>query len=311
MDTATSTDTTDTGSGGDSSGSGGSDTTSGGDSSGSGGSDSSSGGQGSDGDDPQLGDEDYQVASITMYRRLASRGTSGSSSGIGIFFARDPSVDQIEPVDRNCVRESFGDCGVTQCDAYTDPGGAIPVRLEAGKMTFLADGAIIAETEFYDESTTYLANLMAGFAGGEVISLTAEGGVVSAFNGQINMPLAPLLLAPAAAEGAAMAVEDVLVSRTQDLDISWDARDSAEYILVDLEYDSSLNTVSMSCFFDAEQGEGTVPAGALDRLAPGSVLHTSALNGEKVMVDEGYIELVTRIDILSENKVSYPRFVLQ
>lgn len=278
---------------------------------GSGGDNSASGGRG--GSEPQFGDADFELGSVGIVLNLASNKVdSGPRGQSNIYFVPDPAVDQPLPEDRGCVYETFGACRVSTCKEWDGEGYVVPVSLEAGTMTFLTDGEPLAVAEpNFDYSNGYRVAWDGAYGGGELVSISAEGGRVEAFSTEISLPLAPLLITPAVDESTAMAVVDVPVPRDQDFSFSWDARETSESVVVDLEYNAALNKVGLYCSFDAQQGTGVIPTAALAKLAAGSVLHLWAGHSQNVRLADGYVRVVGLFEVLSPNRVSYPQFVLQ
>lgn len=307
------TDSSD-GTGGDraaaSGGSSGADPSGGAGPAGSGGDDAASGGRGGSG--PQFGDADFELGSIGIVLNLASNKVdSGPRGQINIYFVPDPAVDQVLPEDRGCVYETFGACRISTCKEWDGEGYVVPVSLEAGTMTFLADGEPLAVAEpNFDYSNGYRVAWDGAYGGGELVSISAEGGRVEAFSTEIALPLAPLLITPAVEEST-MAVVNVPVPRDRDFSFTWDARETSESVVVDLESNRALNKVGLYCSFDAKEGAGVIPAAALAKLATGSVLHLWAGHHQNVQLTDGYVRIVGLFEVLSSNRVSYPQFVLE
>lgn len=153
-----------------------------------------------------------------------------------------------------CSRVQLGDCEIVTCPEPTDPQVAPNLdRLDAGRLEINSNGLFFASAEpneggyyFFDE-TGYLE-------GGERLTVSADGGTISAFQAEIELPLPPL--STSHPESGSTHV----VPRDEDLELSWDAQGTGETVDM-LEVPLSREEPTYAhCSFDAAGGVGVVPS---------------------------------------------------
>ncbi len=212
--------------------------------------------------------------------------------------------------EERCTTTEYGECAVTHCTekmtvAPEDAPSA--ERLEAGIVSFHTDDGFLASGQPQGEENEYSSFTQTGpLGGGEQIEITATGGTVSAFETSMELPLAPILVAPAPPadlEGDF----PIEVPASQDLILEWDRGEEAEFVQL---LGADLGETEFSCRFDGPAGTGTVPAEALEHLPDLAELHLLSGRSSTVETAEGPVNVVIAIEVVHENKLGYPYFVL-
>jgi hypothetical protein len=294
------------GSGGDASGAGGSDEASGGaaeasggaESPGAGGSFEGAGGAGSTAARRNLG---QVVASVRL--------SEGLSSSLSPLFSWEFDVESsAEPVVK-CPSTPVGDCSIADCpNVIESPEPGTAVRLHAGKIVFTVDTGAVFETVPEPPDNSYSVISGEDFGGGEQISFTADGGTVEAFSGVIHLPLAPMILTPAFSRGDSP-VAEVNVDASQDFQLTWDVRDSSQWIL--FRSLGGIDEPSFSCKFDASAGAGVIPAEVLKHAGAGTQFEGSGINYEELELENGFMVVGGQFDLVNEARDSTPVFIVR
>lgn len=202
-----------------------------------------------------------------------------------------------------------GGCFIADCwtQQSSDDTG-MDARLEAGKIEFSVDNGMTFETAPQGDDNAYPAITNAGLAGGEQVSFTAEGGTVEAFSGSIQLPLAPMLLEPDVSGGGSQVVE-VGVPSTQDLSLTWDVRGSSEWIVFQAR--GATDAPNFSCTFDAAPGGAIIPAEVLQHVGAGMEFSGVGAKRDRIVLADGYVEVVAHFDMVNETRTATPLFIVQ
>jgi hypothetical protein len=220
------------------------------------------------------------------------------------------------PSDVVCAEETYGACKVTKCpvDSEMEPEPLAPpsgALLDAGTITMTADVGSFSRTGMPTKANHgYTFDSNGTLSGGELVTISATGGTISAFTGKIQMPLAPLLLMPSLA-GSQGAI-DVPVARTADFTFSWDARGASDRLT--LVVSNPLGDTGqpwLSCNFDAPAGTGTFQVGALSQLPVGTRIRLFGVKSGAIETPEGTVAILAGLEVISSDKASYPTFVLE
>jgi hypothetical protein len=211
----------------------------------------------------------------------------------------------------DCTRAEYGDCTVATCPPSPEPPPQEPPfveRLHAGTIQIVPDrddftgtGTPEGETNQYTFTTT------GTLLGEEIMTITALGGPISAFQGTIQVPLAPLLTSPVVT-GEDGSPHEILVPRAVDFAFSWDARGTGQTLTTS---SSGTGTSTISCQFDAARGTGIFPAAALQQLAAGAEIHLILTQRETISTPEGDIDVLAGLELDSLDRTVYPYFVLE
>lgn len=236
--------------------------------------------------------------------------SEGLSSTLGPYFSWELEVENPGEPSRMCPSTKVGDCSMTDCRNVAespDPGTA--VRLHAGKIVFTVDNGMVFETVPEAADNAYSVISGEEFAGGEQISFAAEGGTIEAFNGEIQLPLAPMILSPTFT-GGATPVARVNVDATQDLELTWDVRGSSQWILFTTTTGSA-DDPDFDCVMDASAGSGVIPAEVLQHVGAGTEFEGAGMNYEEIELESGFVTALGRFDLVNEAKNATPVFVVQ
>ena len=265
---------------------------------GSGGTVAGSGGTEPGADGPRLG----QISA-------AVRLSDSLSSNLLVSFTWESYLNGSRPTSGECPRTPVGGCFIADCwtQQSSDDTG-MDVRLEAGKIEFSVDNGMTFETAPQGDDNAYPAITNAGLAGGEHVSFTAEGGTVEAFSGSIQLPLAPMLLEPDVSGGGSQVVE-VGVPSTQDLSLTWDVRGTSEWVV--FQALGATDAPNFSCTFEAEPGGAIIPAEVLQHVGAGMEFSGVGANRDRIVLADGYVEVVAHFDMVNETRTVTPLFVVQ
>jgi hypothetical protein len=254
---------------------------------------------GSPGDEPVFGDPDFFLGRIQLTRGLAQVTNSNSISVQ--FVLEDPSTSL-----EVCEIEVFGDCTITTC---TDPDEASnALRLSAGEVTLTSDFEFAATGVPSPTGLYYTFEDTDLIQGGEVVTFSFAGDAVPAFSGTMVVPLAPLLLSPAAVGTGQV---EVLMPRGGSFTFTWDAREASQAVILLSAFGHFDVGWRMGCRFDAAAGTGTVPAEAMARLEPGMVLLPMGSNRDDLQLDQGTFRKDASFAMVSEDRAAFPRFVAE
>lgn len=272
--------------------------TGGGDGSGTGGVIDATGGAPSQTDGPLLG---YIIAGVSL--------GDGLSSYLSIVFSRESNVFGSGEPSEECPGTQVGDCVIADCwTPSRTPAEGTDVRLHAGKIEFSIDNGMSFEVSPEGADNSYMVITGEEFGGGEEISFSAEGGTVEAFSGQIDLPLAPMLLQPHVSGGGSSVVT-VGVAAAQDLDLVWDVRNASEWVVFQARGDSS--EPYFNCTFDASSGGGTIPSEVLQHVGAGTEFSGVGLNLLQIPVEDGRVDVYAQFDLVNESRTATPHFVIQ
>lgn len=272
-----------------------------------------SGGAGSGGDDGNV------IGTVQVVRTLAYADIGGRAT-VRFNYVEQAAWDARDRAERTCTREEFGACRIWTCEPATDPNLGDPpssVRLEAGTITIVPDrDEFTASGGPTGDNNEYNLSSSGAMLGEEILTVTATGGAISAFQGMVQIPLAPLLLSHDASAPSQGTKVKIPVPRTVDLALGWDARGTAQ--TMNMQTLSAQTTepggksvVSLSCAFEAPSGSGTIPAAALSQLPVGTEIHLLASNRQLVSTPEGDVQLLAGFEAVSSDRTGYPMFVLE
>jgi hypothetical protein len=294
------------GSSGASTGTGGSDEASGGAADASGGAASAGAGGSADGTGgSEVGTDGHNLGEVIARVSLSEGYSSSLRPNFWWEFEGESSE---EPIVR-CPSTQVGACWIADClNVIETPEPGAAARLHAGKIVFTVDNAMVFET--VPEAPDNLYSVVAGveFAGGEQISFTAEGGTVEAFSGVISLPLVPMILTPAFSRGDSP-VAEVNVDSSQDFELTWDVRDSSQWIVIHSRWASDEPT--FSCEFDASTGAGVIPSEVLTHVGAGALFEGFGVNYEKLELENGFIGVFGIFDLVNEARDVTPVFIVQ
>jgi hypothetical protein len=101
------------------------------------------------------------------------------------------------------------------------------------------------------------------FSGGEAVTVSAAGGEVPPFAGQVSAPSQPTMTAPALTGG------NVMLSRSQDLKFAWSGGSGQLRFAMTVQPAMGA-PAGLDCSWSVGDGSGTIPAGALQMMPVGS-----------------------------------------
>ena len=157
--------------------------------------------------------------------------------------------------DQSVTRKTVGPCVV---ETYGSGAGPKDTDRSAGKLTISGGAKSVPLLPEADGTYTTVNGQGALFAGGETLTITAQGAAVPAFVLSLVAP-SKLTLASPALPAAAGALK---VTRSAGLSASWTGS-SAGVVVVYLDAAGGSSAHAATCSFPASAGAGVVPAAAL------------------------------------------------
>ncbi len=264
--------TSETANTGDSTNTGGSATT-GESSDGSGGSQTETTGTGGAGG---TGDSDA-LYGVVQYGTIYHYPGPGMVNTVAMAYFRFPQSD----TSSSCETTTIGSCYVTECE-----GGELtrePAIPDAGTIQIRSTGDFTADF-LAAGNGEYTATALGGpLAGGETITITAEGGGVPAFTHTMEYPLVMMLTDPVFDD----VQTEYAVSRAFDLPLAWDR--GFEGLKFQVQSQSPGANRVLACSFPAETGAGTIDSDLLRMLDQGTQL--LLLGVETDVVKAGDVEV--------------------
>jgi hypothetical protein len=233
--------------------------------------------------------------------RSSGAGDSSSARGTGFVNVVSFSTPMIYLVPRfveagrvsTCTRQDFGDCSVYVC--ASDP---VQTHPDAGLISVTVDGEPLLSS-MPDANGVYPTTFLRDreFAGGELLSIRAEGGEVGAFDAMVEVPAGVLMSKP---ELGTDASGIAVVPRDEDLVIEWSG--GTPDVIVNVQGGSALGSpvTTLSCYVASEAGGMTIPAEVLEIVAP---VQLQALAFEEQSVVAGGYD-VTVYGVLAVNATS-------
>jgi hypothetical protein len=178
----------------------------------------------------------------------------------------DPSL----PAPSSCTRETFGPCTVSTCPVASSSDPAPPSKNpDAGQITLESTPVSYSKDLYPDGRGAYAGDVVTTllWAGGEALSVKAEGGEVPAFELTTAAPL------PLVVERADLPpdTEDGFLpyDATQDLVLEFSNGKPGVSIQVSGSsgFGNDATSTNMYCFFDSAPGTLTISSAALAALA--------------------------------------------
>ena len=156
--------------------------------------------------------------------------------------------------DQSFTRKTVGPCVV---DTYGSGAGPKDTDRSAGKITISGGTKSAVLLPEADGTYTTVNGQGALFAGGETLTITAQGAAVPAFVLSLVAPSKLTLSAP-----ALPASGPLKVTRSAGITASWTGT-SAGVVVVYLDAAGGASAYAATCSFPASSGSGVVPAAAL------------------------------------------------
>jgi hypothetical protein len=204
-------------------------------------------------------------------QKYQSGGTTYGQGSVSAVFVHE-SVDPYF----GCSKKTFGSCSVRfDCKpVLTQPPDDLGLQpyASAGKIT--VGGLMVMGMAMPVELTVMDMGMFAGqyntfqtfmpmFAGGEALTVSAAGGEVPAFSGQVTAPAQPTVTAPAMPNGTAT------ISRSKDLSFTWTGGSGQLHFVMTVQ--PAMGAPSgLDCSWGVGDGSGTIPAAALQMMPAGS-----------------------------------------
>jgi hypothetical protein len=257
-------------------------------------------------------DEQSYIGTLQVIRTLMPPGSTLSSARFDL--VQQAAWDARSRGGEPCPEETYGACVVAKCPVQpeTEPAPDLPSTdmLDAGTITMTADmGSFSSSGTPTEADHGYTFDSTGSISGHELVTISATGGTISAFSGQVQVPLTPLLLTPSL-EGSKGAI-DVPVSRTKDFTFTWDARGASERLQLSVVNGAGGGSTYMICNLDVAAGTATFQGGALSQLSAGTRIRLFGLNTAVIETPGGKVRVLAAFEMSSQDKESYPTFVLE
>ena len=184
-------------------------------------------------------------------------GTVVDGGGVSASFAHDPS---------RCTRDVQGECTVLDCP--TGPG----MLASAGALAIDGAAQPLSLAPNDDNSYTRVMSESPLYAGGETLAFSASGGDVPAFSESVTAPGKAQITSPA------KPAQFLDVDKTTGLRITWTGGGTG-FLQLAL-FAGTTTTLSVSCRFPIEAGQGMIPPVTLTALPAGQGGFTMAAVAE-------------------------------
>lgn len=216
-----------------------------------------------------------------------SSGTSSGSSGtvtteyMGVIAVAEKGVvatfyKTVTPTNTSCATK-MGDCTLYNCPI--DPNAPDVPNFSAGDIT-ITGGSLTAALVLQGgaDGTSYGKQLDApAFTSGQTLMISAAGGDVTAFSGNVSPTPADITITQPAGTsvGGSQEFEYGTIDGTADLTVAWTggtAGSKLEFNIANVDDDSK--SLEIICDFDASLGTATIPAalmGGLGKVTTGSL----------------------------------------
>lgn len=268
------------------------------------------------------GDELWGALIASPVRRLLRHTLATRSrpvTNISFRLVEQAAWDALATGSPSCTRQTFGDCTVSTCPPAEEPDPNIDpstlpslARHQAGTVSVTADtGEYMTTLSPTGTNDSYEYTVGGSIVGGEVLTISASGGTIPAFQGELPVPLAPLLTSHVGTVVGAGPESAVSVPRGVDFHFTWDPRGATQTLLAQVASASSASTSTVGCRFDAALGSGTIPAAALAVVQSGDEIHVFSTHTVAVSTALGTVDLMGAIEIASEDRMTFPYFVVE
>jgi hypothetical protein len=185
---------------------------------------------------------------------------------------------------------------------------------EAGNIVVVGKTGLFSQTFVPDpiDRTYSTSDETVSLLGEEVLVVTATGGTVEAFQGEVQMPLAPLLTSEDLT--GLGGVQQLSVPTSADYELTWDRGEASEQIeLATLtpRQDAEGKEVSLVCVFDSVPGRAIIEQAVLELLPSGVKFLLFGKKKKIVATAQGNVSLVAAIEMVSLDKKAYLEFVIE
>lgn len=237
-------------------------------------------------------------ASPTKSGQVVFSAYANSNFGLIASFSDDPTSAA-----EHCQETSLDGCSITLCD------DAIPVpttRPSAGTITVTSpdvNGTAIVQPGADGSYGSPLGSFSSTFLGQEVVSISASGSQVPAFQNQVTMPLALLRSEPYVDNSDTHT--RLLIPSTRDLKLTWTRGAADVWLIVDAtteRVDGRPGTAQLYCAFPSESGTGTVRSDLLKQLQQETLIRNLTVLIKRTSVADYAVTLATTFDVYDDNK---------
>jgi hypothetical protein len=214
------------------------------------------------------------------------------------------------PTSVKCTTITDGPCRVDVCD---DPGESTATQASAGTITVTSPEVMGTATSSPDASGNYYMpnnGLASVLSGGEHLHVSASGGEVPAFEGELDVPLVLLLSSPAYAKPQAR----VEIPRASDLSLVWTR--GVEDVLLWVQGQSSRvdgepGYAFLLCNFPSEMGSGTIKSTLLQQLAVDNRIYALTVGSKRITAGDYSVTLGAALPTANADKEIVPAFTLK
>jgi hypothetical protein len=160
----------------------------------------------------------------------------------------------------HCPEQPFGDCVFVSCTPRR-PADPLPAPA-AGVISIAGGSAPVSLSPGADGTYDIVTQSTSLWSGGETLTVSAPGDDVPAFDGQVDAPVRITVTSPAT--NAA----DWSLARDADLTVTWTGGTTGEVVVL-FGTMATDDPNEVECRFQANAGQGIVPAAALGMLPAG------------------------------------------
>ena len=210
-----------------------------------------------------------------------------------------------------CTTTTDGPCHVDVCDDASSTGAA--THASAGTVTITSSdlmGSAVATADAAGNYTTSTFGFPSAFLGAEHLQVSASGGEVPAFQGDVDVPLVLLLTSPPYTKGQA----SVDVQRSSDLSLVW-TRGVKDVVLwvqgYSVRADQEPGSAYLTCQFPSETGSGTIKSALLQQLGADGRLNLLTIDTKSVVAGDYSVTLAVAMPTANPDKALLPQLTLK
>lgn len=237
--------------------------------------------------------------------RRSSQTTANNGTSLSVMF-RSMSGDG-----RACTTTTDGDCKAYVCEGSAAPSAT--TNASAGTITITSPDLMGSAIATPDAENTYpnpTISFPMGLSGEEHLQISASGGDVPAFQGEVDVPLVLLMSSPAYAKPQT----SVEVPRDTDLSLVW-TRGVEDVVLWVQGYSVKAGQqpadASLTCQFPSATGSGTIKSSLLQLLGVGGHLDLLTIRAKTIVVGDYSVALGAVMPTANANKELLPQLTLK
>jgi len=262
------------------------------------------GGANSGGGDGAAGSANPMKWGQVLLRR-SSQSAANNGTSLSVMF-RSMSGDG-----RTCTTTTDGACKASVCEGTAAPDAT--TYASAGTVTITSPDLMGSAVAIPNAENTYASPTISfpmALSGEEPLQISASGGEVPAFQGELVVPLVLLMSSPTYAKPQT----SVEVPRDSDLSLVW-TRGAEDVVLwvqgYSVQASQQPGAASLICQFPSDTGNGTIKSSLLQLLGPGGRLDLLTIRAKTIAVGDYSVALAAAMPTANANKEIVPQLTLK